>query len=356
MSCRYAQATVTRLETVAGVRSVNHAGGRRTKETNLVNRIVATLAAGFLVTGCAVETPPPTAAAINADEAIAAFVRDDPGSLGVHAYAWVAQAIAYRSGWDDPRVAHYLAEVFRQQNPDGGYGLEFAWDAFQDGTVNPADTTYAITLSDHVGPVFLNGWRAGVLEGWRVQQVVDLLLTFPRVRVPAGICVAYSTTAPDQELCVDNINTSAAWFLVEADRAGFDVPGLADVVDGVVDYERSALIDGEWWPYMSSTADTRQDWQHQATMVENMLTLDPEVGFRTLTAMTIERTAPTGWEQLAQIRLAPFACDALFERPSLDRAFDAELAARVGDPFYLGLMAFFAARSSHFCERRDWDF
>lgn len=238
------------------------------------------------------------------DDAIARFRARDDGRQGVFAYAWMAGAVAARRGWHDPAVATYLDQVYAQQNPDGGYGLGYAWDAFGDGSVNPADTTYAITLSDHVGPILLDGWRAGVVPAERVQQIVDLLGSFPLVDGD-GTCIAYSSSPADVAApCVPNINASAAAFLVRAADAGFD----ADLsrVPAIVDHDLGVLRADDWWPYIVGRT-VAQDWQHNATMVDAYMTLDPAVGRRTLAAM--RRTSSTvPWDQMAMLRLARWDC------------------------------------------------
>lgn len=274
------------------------------------------------------------------DDAVADFHRLDNGKLGAHPYAWMAETIAIRNGWDDPRVKTYLRKVYRQQNPDGGYGLNAAWDAFGDGTVNPANTTYAITLTDHVGPVFLNGYKAGVVPRWRVKQIVRMVERFP-LADDGGTCVSYSTTPQDSRWCVGNINASAAHFLWRADAAGFKVD--LSRVPGIVAENRATLIDGEWWPY-SSGETWRQDWYHNVTMVEASLDLDPTLGRKTLRAMR-RATVKDPWERAAMLRLARFDCrlaNPAVLRVALNRMAD--------DAYYTGLLAYEGATALNACD------
>lgn len=274
------------------------------------------------------------------DQALADFRRLRVGTtLGAHPYAWAAEAVAIRRGWDHPRVATYLRKVYRRQNPDGGYGPNAPWDAFGDGSVNPADTTYAINLTDHVGPVFLNGYKAGVVPRWRVRQIIRLVEKFPLATV-GGTCVAYSTEPVDAPWCVGNVNASAAYFLVRTHDAGFDVD--LSRVRGIVRKNRATLIDGEWWPY-SSAEPWRQDWYHNVTMVEASLTLDPPLGRRTLAAMR-RATVDNPWEQAAMLKLAPFDCRLADPRP-----LEAALAQHAGDAYYTALLAYEGAVALEAC-------
>ena len=246
--------------------------------------------------------------------------------------------------------ARYLQKVYDRQNPDGGYGIEFAWDAFQDGTTNSQQTTYAITLTDHVGPVFLAGYAAGVLPKWhvrqvipewRVRQVIDQVETFPLADTP-GSCVAYSTTDVDRPYCVLNINASAAMFLTQADAAGFDVD--LSRVPQFVEHDRAAMIDGgSAEVYSMATPDVRQDWQHNATMVEAFMTLDPSTGRVALDAMSAA-TPPNSYEAAALLRLAPFDC--AFAQPSV---LATALAEADEDPHYIGLIAYLGAIAGESC-------
>lgn len=59
-------------------------------------------------------------------------------------------------------------EVLREQAGPNGWGLTFAWDAFEDGTVNPDSTAYAITTA-LVLQAFLDADQEpppGIAERW----------------------------------------------------------------------------------------------------------------------------------------------------------------------------------------------
>lgn len=273
------------------------------------------------------------------DRAIVEFQQADDGRRGAHPYAWMAKAVAVRRGWHHPLVATYLEKVYATQNPDGGYGSPEPWDANQDGSVNPADTTYAVTLTDQVGPVFLEGWQHGVVPKAKVEQVIHLVETFPLAEVD-GTCVAYSTTPQDAPFCVYNINTSAAYFLRLASEAGFDVD--LSRVPTIVARDRSALIDGEWWPYMEGYT-RRQDWQHNALMVEAFMTLDPPTGRITLDAMR-RATTESVFERMGLLRLTRFDCSLADPKLVSDG-----LDEYAGDAHYLAIVAWEGALAVEAC-------
>ncbi|MBK8076059.1 MAG: hypothetical protein IPK24_10920 [Kineosporiaceae bacterium] len=62
----------------------------------------------------------------------------------------------------------------------GGYGLGTAWDAFGDGTRNPASTTYTVTTAGHVGWVLLEA-RKNDADGGALNGAIDALLAMPRL-------------------------------------------------------------------------------------------------------------------------------------------------------------------------------
>jgi hypothetical protein len=156
-------------------------------------------------------------------------VLDTGGTQSAHTLAFAAQTTAWLSpaGWTDPAATAYLTRLYATQNPDGGYGLGYAYDAHGDGTMNYATTTYIVSLAGHVGPPLLDGMRAGVVPRAKVQVIFDLIATAPRIDTSAGRCIAYSrhgTNDAKPGLCVHNVNAGAAAFMLDAGRDGFAVP------------------------------------------------------------------------------------------------------------------------------------
>lgn len=215
-----------------------------------------------------------------AEAAITAFVAQDDGQQTAFAYAYVTQAIAWLYGWNDPRAATYLDKVYSLRNPDGGWGLGYAWDFGGDSTVNPANTTYSVTLAGHVGPMLLEAYRAGKVPREDVKKVVDLLMSTPRVTAygtTTGQCVAYSRSGNDSAFCVHNVNAGVGWFLTKANQAGVGATGLNKLVVDIVRREVAYYIPATmWWKYKDTASGNDAD--HNSYSGETMYDLVPQLG------------------------------------------------------------------------------
>lgn len=196
----------------------------------------------------------------------------------IHSQALLAIGRLY--GWDDPRVPTLVAQLLAERNPDGGWGIEQAWDAFQDGTTNPADTTYTVTLAGHVGPALLEAWRHGVLTDPEPLQTITKILVSqtPRLTNATGQCVTYSRAAADSSYCVPNVSAGVADYLTQASAAGFGRSGLQKLV---VDVTRRSVTtyrtDWAGWPYVEGQS-TEQDPDHGAYTARSMYFLAYPVG------------------------------------------------------------------------------
>ena len=293
-------------------------------------------------------TPPPGSLEQLIDQAI-----DDVGRLGddtfraAH-YAWMADAIVVRRGWNDPLVAEYLEKVYALRNPDGGWGYITGTDAFQDDSENPADTTYSLVLTNHVGRVLLDGWRAGVVPEAMVEETISLVESFPTADVEGsptadvpGSCIAYSTAAADHPYCVGSVNAAAALFLHRAAEAGFDVDRSR--IDSMLAHEQAWMLDGPWWPYYSEKPTERQGFHDNAVEVEAFLELDKPTGEAALAAMRAE-TAPDSYQATALYRLAPYDCS-LADPSSLQAA----VADHNGEAVTLAELAYLGSLAARAC-------
>lgn len=227
---------------------------------------------------------------------------DNGSNQSVMAYAYAAGASARLYGWRDSRTIRWLNEVYERTNPDGGWGLNRSYDAFGDGSTNPASTTYTITLAGHVGPVLLEGYRAGVVPRTKVQTIVNLLMTTRRIDTAAGSCIAYSRALADARpgYCVHNVNAAAGWFLQETVAVGIGASGLQKLVVNITRREVSIYNAATmWWPYRDTTA--LGDTDHNSVSAEAIYRLaypiGREVAYNHLTNL-IASTAP-----LAHMRL-----------------------------------------------------
>lgn len=248
---------------------------------------------------------------LRAETAVAAFEAADTGAGAAFEYAYMASAVARLNGWADPRVTTYLDRVYALANPDGGYGLGYAYDAFGDGTVNPATTTYTITLAGHVGPVLLEGYRAGVVPAVKVQTVVDLLMSTNQLNTSAGKCVAYSRSSNDAgsthlAYCVHNVNATVGAFLLDAYVAGFQAPGQMRLIGDITRREVAAYLTTQvWWPYMDTAA--LQDTDHNSASAEAMYALAPAIGHYVVYNHMAKALADNPFSPIAHMRLAGLA-------------------------------------------------
>ncbi|MDG4790365.1 hypothetical protein O7626_31350 [Micromonospora sp. WMMD1102] len=240
------------------------------------------------------------------DDAVSRFRQLDDGAQGVMAYSLMAGACGPMYGWDHDWTAGYLDKVLALQNPDGGWGLNRPADSFGDGSVNPASTSYAVTVAGHVGPTLLAGWQAGVVPRALVQQCVNFLVGMPRVSVTHGQCVAYSTTLADRtgsNKNVHNVNAGAGSFLAQAAEAGISQSGMhrliADITCHEVDCYRPAT---KWWPYAGSTGGG-QDVDHNSYSAESMYRLAYWIGREAVYNHMANPQSDNAMAPLARLRL-----------------------------------------------------
>lgn len=186
---------------------------------------------------------------------------------------------AHRDGWDDPSLPPLVHGLLDLRNPDGGWGLEKAWDAFGDRTVNPATTTYTVTTAAHVGPALLGAWQHGLVSDDDLRWAVDSLLATPTWPVPGGLCVSYSTSPYDTGTCVVNVSLgAAAWLKQVREATGWSITRLDEVVAGVTGASRYLFLpESGYWGYsdLPTQRDRPQDPAHQGYTLESVLELDP---------------------------------------------------------------------------------
>jgi hypothetical protein len=237
------------------------------------------------------------------------------GLRGTHtAYdaAYQLMTLATLYGWADPEVRTELTRLRSVRKPDGGYGIDVAWDAFGDGSDNPASTSYLITVTDHAGRALLGAHEAGLVGDAEIAALVDLVMRWaPLTGDPQ--CLAYSSRPSDRSICIYNVNTSAAWFLAAAHAAGVQRPGQLELSQRLYAHDKPLQTAG-WWPYGSNAPNRRQDMNHNASMIDMQLALDPEAGQASLDAVM-----PGGWrhpdvamrrfdDAMGYARLLPYAC------------------------------------------------
>lgn len=344
-----------------------------------MRRLIASLAATIVAASFVWVAVPVSAAqeptrseqwAARAQTALGRFEATKGASETSHALAYAAQAYAWLSpqGWEDPTALAYLDQVRARRNPDGGYGLGYAYDWSNDGTVNPAGTTYTVTVADHVGPVLLDAYKAGAASRAEVQTLVSLLMSTPRIQSNSSVygqCIAYSRS-PNDNLpwaCVHNVSAGAARFLLDAAAAGIGATGLHKLVTDVTRrevYAYQPTIEGRqaWWRY----ADTRQlnDADHNSYSAESMYHLSYAVGREAAYQHMVTEWADNDGAPLAHMRLTALPGGPASPDPSVPGTTWCELGDRWVDEFdqfvasattarRAAQAAYFAARNARAC-------
>lgn len=273
-----------------------------------------------------------------------------PTQHTAYSSAYMATSLSILYGWNDPEAAAELQRMRATRKPDGGYGLDFAWDAFQDGTVNPASTTYLITITDHVGRALLEGYKAGAVSSSEVGKLVDMVLSWPSAKGEPD-CLAYSKQPGDDSLCVYNVNSGAAWFLKATYDAGIRRTGQLQLAQRLYAHDAALQHDG-WWAYSSaSPQDSYQDWNHNAAMIDMQMGLDPVAGQQSLDAVM-----PGGWphpvtklrhydDSMGYTRVLPYACQYRTGVVAADRL----VLPKQKNAADAGQMALWVARTARAC-------
>jgi hypothetical protein len=330
-----------------------------------------------IMTVSALQAPLPASATPRGDQwraralaAVTHFETHDQNGETAFAYAYMTQAIAWLYGWDDPRVGDYLAKVYSRRNPDGGWGLPYALDWLADGSVNPATTTYTVTLAGHVGPMLIEGYKAGKVPYADVKKVVDLLMSTPRVTYDTtrGQCLGYSRVPSDAQFCVHNVNAGAAWFLTKANEAGVQAQGLTTLVGDIIRRETATYIVGpytvgnrtvvSWWKYKDTTS--LNDTDHNSYSAASMYDLVPYIGQAAVWNHMNNALADNDVAPLAHIRLSGLSGRPGTLHPSGTTWWcylgdqwaaetDAYISANSSTPGRMAQVAYYSARNALSC-------
>lgn len=230
----------------------------------------------------------------------------------VSTYAWAGEASGRLRGWTDPKTVAYLNAVLAMKNPDGGYGFPCAYDQFNDGTLNPATTSYTVVMAGHVGSFFLADYAAthDPVVGDEIHDIVLRIKATHQLNTAAGTCIAYTDTADDRKsagYCVHNVNAGAVDFMLKAAALGIGTSGTATLAQNVTRRETAAWsIYTNDWPYQDTPRASDPD--HTSYEVESIYALAPQlaanVGFAMMHATP--STDPPGNQQnwLVHVRLA----------------------------------------------------
>lgn len=253
---------------------------------------VASLAAAFLVTGCepfrsnrplAVSKVIPFHRTGNdirdaAEYATARIMASDKNTDVAQTYAYLALERVVYHGWQDPLVRQLIQRVEQRRNPDGGFGIGQEAETFGSKQFNPADTTYTITSTDHVGRLYLAAYQARVIPRDWLVRLVRAVINLPRIE--DGSCVAYSASKYDaRHPCVYNVVAGTAWFLTKAKALGIDEPGQAALTKAMVaTNDKMRSVSTGLWPYQSDKIDKLQDEPHNGVNIDALVATDPPAG------------------------------------------------------------------------------
>lgn len=215
--------------------------------------------------------------------ALGASLRAEAGdtSEAMFGSAYLASMVwreAQTSGWRSPATQARIEDLLASRKAGGGYGLDTAWDAYSDGTTNPATTTYTVTTAGHVGWVLLEAYKNKALPRGGLSSAVDALLDMPRGN--GGTCFAYSNAPGDADQpCVYNVTHGATAFLVQVRRV---TTYRAAEIDALVHVMRSKLGEGYdpatgYWVYLAGDT-TAQDVSHQVYTAKSVDVVDPAFG------------------------------------------------------------------------------
>lgn len=213
-------------------------------------------------------------------QALAAYEQStSPTTFRALAFGAELDAVYRLYGWDDPRIPGIISRILAERNPDGGWGIDMPRDQFNDGSTNPATTTYTVTNTAHVGGPLLEAYKAGKVAREPIQTIVNLTMSTSRINTATGQCVAYSRAVADvgPAYCVHNVNAHVAFWLTLANEAGVGARGLQTLVVGITRREVTAYNEtSASWSYRDT--QTPADPDHNAFEATSVQALAYPVG------------------------------------------------------------------------------
>lgn len=164
-------------------------------------------------------------------------------------------------------AANWLVANSTDQHGATGWGLGFAWDAFNDGSENPPDTIYGITTALAV---------AGLVDAYESTKKAEYLSTAVNAledyaRYVSDGCFWYSNQRSDSA-CVHNVS---AMLMGQYARVGA-LAGRDDFIDqarnahaNLLDNMRSTASGEPYWSY-STERERPNDAVHAAYVVQGL--------------------------------------------------------------------------------------
>lgn len=164
-----------------------------------------------------------------------------------------------------------------------GWGVPVAWDAYGDGSINPANTVYAISTGIVVDALLDWMETDPSSPGDEIRAIVkESLLPFARLRTPSGL-LPYSLRESDQRY---DTFKSAAYLAGQMQRfAKYLDDEDADQLSSAADATVRSLIDhhhvspsGGWYWKYSIQEDVTNDLAHASYIVDGLETYAAEGG------------------------------------------------------------------------------
>jgi hypothetical protein len=163
----------------------------------------------------------------------------------LHAASYFAYCSAILNGWENEKTQSYLEKAYHYIEKYS-YGLEYEYDAFGDGTINSDTTNYTITITDHVGLVFLEGYKAGYIPKYQIDNLYSAITKIPYAdSIRNGICFSYSDSPYDQIGCVHNVNISVAMFYTKLNQIKYNNKTFGHIIDSIIVREKNAYLKTE---------------------------------------------------------------------------------------------------------------
>jgi len=160
----------------------------------------------------------------------------------LHTAAYLMYSNGSINGWENElTVKYYLRSL--EILEESSYGLQYEWDAFQDGTLNSDTTNYTITMTDHLGLSFIEGYKNKLVNDDELLNIFEKLLLIPKAdTIQDGICFSYSDSPNDQVGCVHNVNISVAYFISEILNLNLIDKSYQSIVDSIIIRENNAYL------------------------------------------------------------------------------------------------------------------
>lgn len=199
-----------------------------------------------------------------------------------------------------------------------GWGVPIAWDAYGDGSENPANTAY--TISTAIAVQALLDWMEQDPDspGSDILAVVDEALrpfADPEMRTPAGL-LPYSFVETDRQY--DTFNP-AAYLAGELQRFSLITPdkdfakalqvAADDTVQALLDYKMVNAKTGSWYWRYSVQENVSNDLPHASYIIHGLLNyiryggrLSAEIDFDAVLAHMKEFVSPVSAEREGSIR------------------------------------------------------